>query len=145
MRTNPFIPTKKIKPQKAIPHSFVLEYLAPASPYTRPMFGCISVYVDDKIVLILRDKKPKNKDNGVWIATMPEHHESLQKEFPSMRFISIFGKKGSWRILPSDTPDFEESVIRVCEMILENDRRIGKVPALRRKPAAKKKKPTPRR
>lgn len=48
-----FLPVKKHKP---VPHAFVLDAIASLSPYTRPMFGCLAVYVKDKIVLILRDK-----------------------------------------------------------------------------------------
>ena len=59
---------------------------------TRPMFGCLAVYVEDKIVLILRDKRDKTADNGVWLATTEEHHESLRREFPMMRSIQVLGK-----------------------------------------------------
>jgi hypothetical protein len=45
------------KRRKAVPHEFVLEALAPLLPYTCPMFGCLAVYVKDKIVLVLRDKR----------------------------------------------------------------------------------------
>src|SRR5258707_6386195 len=34
-----------LKQRKPVPHAFVLEALAPLSPYTRPMFGCLAVYV----------------------------------------------------------------------------------------------------
>jgi hypothetical protein len=44
------------KRRKPIPHAFVLDAIASLSPYTRPMFGCLAIYVKDKIVLILRDK-----------------------------------------------------------------------------------------
>ncbi len=42
--------------RKIAPHEFVLDALAPLAPTTRPMFGCLAVYVEDKIVLILRDR-----------------------------------------------------------------------------------------
>ena len=44
------------KQRKPIPHAFVLDAISTLSPYTRPMFGCLAIYVKDKIVLILRDK-----------------------------------------------------------------------------------------
>ena len=47
------------------------------------MFGCLAVYIEDKIVLILRDKREAISDNGVWLATTEEHHESLRREFGS--------------------------------------------------------------
>lgn len=53
----------------------------------------MAVYIEDKIVLILRDKRGEDADNGVWLATTAEHHESLRREFPNMRSIQVFGKK----------------------------------------------------
>src|SRR5271167_4761666 len=98
--------------RKAVPHEFVLDAIASLSPRTHPMFGCLAVYVEDKIVLILRDKRDKSADNGVWLATTEEHHESLRREFPNMRSIQILGKKVTgWQVLPIDAPDFEESVM----------------------------------
>ena len=80
MRSLPLdAPLFAVKPRKAVPHEFVLEALAALSPQTRPMFGCLAVYVEDKIVLILRDKRDQTADNGVWLATTEEHHESLRR------------------------------------------------------------------
>ena len=126
-----------IKPRKAIPHEFVLEAMAGLDPWTRPMFGCLAVYIDEKIVLILRDKPSSPADNGVWLATTNEHHESLRREFPSLRSIRLLGKEiTGWQILPSDAPDFEQSALRACELIAAKDARIGKVPKPKRKAAA---------
>ena len=126
--------TLKLKPRKAIPHEFVLDAISSLSPTTRPMFGCHAVYVGAKIVLILRDKSGAPADNGVWVATTMEHHESLLREFPNMRSIGVFEKPVTgWQILPADAPDFEESAIRACELILSRDPRIGKVPKSRKK------------
>jgi hypothetical protein len=44
------------KQRKPIPHAFVLDAISTLSPYTRPMFGCLAIYVKDKILLIRRDK-----------------------------------------------------------------------------------------
>jgi hypothetical protein len=122
-----------IKPHKPIPHEFVLDALAPLSPWTRPMFGCVAVYVEEEIVLILRDKPSSPADNGVWLATTEEHHESLRRDFPSMRSIKILGKKVTgWQVLPADSPDFEEAAHLACELVLARDPRIGKVPGEKR-------------
>jgi hypothetical protein len=144
-------PLFAVKKRKAVPHEFVLEAIAALSPRTRPMFGCLAVYVEDKIVLILRDKRDKTADNGVWLATTEEHHESLRREFPNMRSIQILGKKVTgWQVLPVDAPDFEEAALRACELVVARDPRIGKVPGTRRasrsaaKNAAKASKPTPK-
>ena len=130
---------------KSAPHEFVLDALATLSPMTRPMFGCLAVYVEDKIVLILRDKQHSPADNGVWLATMIEHHASLQREFPRMRSIQLFEKDPTnWQVLPTDAPDFEEAALRACELILARDPRIGKVPKSRVMSTSREKKPTER-
>jgi hypothetical protein len=122
-----------LKQRKAPPHEFVLDAIASLSPVTRSMFGCLAVYVGQKIVFALRDKSEWTADNGVWLATTEDHHESLRREFPSMRSIQIFGKKiTAWQVLPSDAPDFEESALRACELVMASDPRIGKVPKPRR-------------
>jgi len=122
-----------VKRRKAAPHEFVLEAIASLSPYTRPMFGCLAVYVQDKIVLILRDKATNPLDNGVWLATTEEHHKSLRREFPNMRSIQVLGKPVTgWQVLPADAPDFEAAALRACELVLAGDPRIGKVPGERR-------------
>ena len=118
---------------KNLPFDFVLEELAPRSPETKAMFGAHAVYVDDKIVLILRQKETSLADNGVWLATTGEHHKSLQQTFPSMRSIEMFGPGPTgWQILPEDADDFEESVLQACRLILAKDPRIGKIPARKR-------------
>ena len=122
-----------VKPRKAIPHEFVLEAIAELSPATRSMFGCLAVYVGEKIVLILRDKRDGAPDNGVWLATTKEHHESLRRTFPNMRSIQVLGKDVTgWQVLPVDSPDFEEAALRACELVVARDPRIGKVPGARR-------------
>jgi len=143
----PLDATLRVKQRKPVPHEFVLDALAPLSPRTHPMFGCLAIYVHDKvqekIVLILRDKdKPgQTADNGVWLATTEEHHQSLRRDFPNMRSIKVLGKKVTgWQVLPSDAKDFEEAALRACEFVLARDPRIGKVPGARRasKPKTKK-------
>lgn len=132
--------TFAVKPRKVPPYEFVLEAISALSPRTRPMFGCLAVYVGNKIVLILREKRDAHPDNGVWLATTEEHHESLRREFPNMRSIQVLGKKVTgWQVLPADAPDFEEAALRACELVLAHDPRIGKVPGARRVRPAKRK------
>ena len=95
------------KQRKPIPHAFVLDAISTPWPYTRPMFGCLAIYVKDKIVLILRDKPTNTADNGVWLATTQEHHYSLRREFPTMRSIQMSGKRiTDWQVLPADALNF---------------------------------------
>ena len=122
---------------KAVPHEFVLEAISSLSPWTRPMFGCLAVYVENRIVLILRDKPDNLPDNGVWLATTVEHHKSLRRHFPSMRSIQVLGSGVTgWQVLPQDDENFEAEVQRACELVLAGDPRIGKIPGARRKPKA---------
>jgi hypothetical protein len=122
-----------LKRRKPVPHEFVLEAISSVSPWTRPMFGCLAVYVDVKIVLVLRDKQDHPADNGVWLATTVEHHESLRREFSAMRSIGVLGKGVTgWQVLPTDAADFEELALRACELVVRRDPRIGKVPGARR-------------
>lgn len=123
-----------IKPRKRVPHEFVLEALANLEPRTNPMFGCLAVYVGERIVLILRDKRDHTAaDDGVWLATTQAHHESLRKDFPNMRSIAVFGSEVTgWQVLPASAPDFEAAALRACELIAVKDPRIGKIPRKKR-------------
>jgi hypothetical protein len=119
----------KTVPRKAPPYEFVLEALAPLRPRTNPMFGCLAVYAGEKIVLILRDRPAHTADNGVWLATTREYHESLRRDFPCMRSIGVLGRETTgWQLLPADAPDFEEAALRACEFVMAGDPRIGKIP-----------------
>ncbi|MDP9000363.1 MAG: hypothetical protein M3O46_09655 [Myxococcota bacterium] len=126
----PFVVRKALR----LPFDFVLEELAVLNPWTRPMFGCHAVYVEDKIVFVLRDKGKPICDDGVWIATTVEHHQTLRAEMPSMRSVSVLAGGGvtGWQVLPSDADDFEESVLCACAMVCKRDVRLGKVPKPRR-------------
>ncbi len=104
------------------------------------MFGCVAVYVGERIVLLLRDKGTAAADNGVWLATTKEHHASLRREFPNMRSIGVLGKAVTgWQILPVDAADFEESAMRACELIAGGDIRIGKIPGAKKRGVKKRK------
>jgi hypothetical protein len=101
------------KVRRSVPFEFVLDALTPLEPRTHLMFGCLAVYVGEKIVLMLRNRATEIQDNGVWIATTEEHHASLRREFPKMRSIQLFGGKISGRqVLPVDAPDFETAALR---------------------------------
>jgi hypothetical protein len=124
----------QMKKPKQIPFDFVIEKLGSLSPTVKPMFGCHAIYRNEKMLLILRRKETHDPDNGVWIATTPEHHSALKKDFPSMRSIQLFGNKvSSWQNLPEGSDDFEESAFRACDMILKGDNRIGKIPKAKKR------------
>ncbi len=125
-----FLPAK---PRKVVPHEFVLDAIASLSPRTHPMFGCLAVYVGEKIVFVLRDRPDNTSDNGLWLATTQEHHPSLRREFPNMRSIQVLGKPVTgWQVLPADASDFEEAALHACDLVIAQDIRIGKIPGARR-------------
>jgi hypothetical protein len=134
---NAFIAKRRV----AAPHEFVLEAIASLAPTSQPMFGCLAVYVADKIVLILRDREKAPQDNGVWLATAAAHHASLQRLFPHMRSIQLFRKSVTdWQVLPADAADFEQAALGACALLVAGDPRIGKVP--KRKTRRPTKRPT---
>ncbi|HVJ65106.1 MAG TPA: hypothetical protein VM901_07620 [Bdellovibrionota bacterium] len=113
--------------KKPIPFAFALEALASLEPSLKPMFGCYAVYVRGKMMLVLRERPTYPEDNGVWLATTHEFHDSLRVEFPTMRSVSFLGKKPTGvQVIPMDAEDFESSVERACELILRGDPRIGR-------------------
>ncbi len=98
------------------------------------MFGCHAIYHGEKIVLITRNKPEHAYDNGVWLATTPEHHDSLKSEFPSLRSINLFGsKETAWQNIPAEADDFEEAVLKACALICKGDKRIGKIPKAKKR------------
>lgn len=112
-----------------IAFDFVLDELHTLNFTVKPMFGCHAIYIEEAIVLVTRNKKEHPEDNGVWVATTADHHESLRMEFPSMRRIYLLGNsETNWQNLPSDSNDFEESVLKACFLIRKQDKRFGKIP-----------------
>lgn len=121
--------------KKPIPFNFVFEYLEPLPYRVKPFFGCHGVYVGDKIMLILRDRPDHAEANGVWIATMHEHHASLKKIFPSLQSVTILNDgagETAWQMIPVSANDFESSVFELCNLIRRKDKRIGRVPKKRK-------------
>jgi hypothetical protein len=86
-----------VKTRKPAPYAFVLDALSELPIETRSMFGCLAVYLGDKILLMLREKQKQMEDNGVWLATTKDHHQALLREFPHMRSIQLLGKEVTGR------------------------------------------------
>ncbi|MGZ3697034.1 MAG: hypothetical protein ACXWPM_00680 [Bdellovibrionota bacterium] len=132
----------KPKIKKPPPFPFVLEALERASPEIKPMFGCLAIYIDEKMMLVLREREDHPEDNGVWIASTVEHHPSLKRDFPSLRPIAMFSDGSSpagTQNLPVDAEDFEEAALKACAFILRGDERIGRIPKKKKMPSKKKK------
>ncbi len=127
---------KKPLKKKPIPYEFVIEELVSHSPLLKPMFGCQALYIEEKIILILRDKETETDSNGIWIATVPEHHEGLRREFARMESIPLFGPGVTgWQMLPAASPSLEEDAFKLCALIKARDPRVGKT-VKKRKSAA---------
>lgn len=117
-----------IKKLQKIPFDFVIEQLYSRHPRVKPMFGAHGVYVDNKIVCILRKKESHPDDNGIWIASPLENHESLRKLIPVLRKIEMFAQNASdWLLIPAQDNDFETYANVFCGLVLQGDLRIGKI------------------
>jgi hypothetical protein len=124
--------------EKPIPFNFVLDYLYPLEVITKPMFGLTAIYIQDKIVMGLRESPKHAESNGIWIATSREHHESLKKLLPSLSSIAVLGSNETgWQLLSSADDCFEEQAVIACELIKNNDARIGKIPKPKKKKTLK--------
>ena len=109
------------------------------SPAVKPMFGGFAVYIGEKLILFLYDQEKWPDFKGVSLATTPEHYRNLAQEFSSTRVAEPqkIGKH-PWLLIPARSVDFEEQVMKACEMILNGDGRIGRVPDEKQiKPASK--------
>ena len=108
----------------------MLDELIPIRPAIKQAFGFTYVYLDQKLLLSLRESVKQPHYNGVWVYTQAEHIESLRREFPLLprRCFWKSRKSGSgWVILASRLEDFEEYAFKACELILRGDQRIGRV------------------
>jgi hypothetical protein len=125
--------------KKKAPFAFALEELDALSPMIKPMFGGFAVYLGEKLVLFLYDQEKWPDFQGVSLATTPEHYRSLAQEFSSTRDAEPqkIGKH-PWLLIPASAADFEEQVMKACEMILNGDPRIGRAPEAKRLRPSKK-------
>jgi hypothetical protein len=114
--------------KKTMPFDFLLDYL-PATVIIRPAIGMYYIYLEGKIVLILRKLNKNNQHNGLWIATQKADHASLKADIPAITDF-VFDEsefyESAWLQLKDDHDDFEEAAIRICDLISHRDKRIGK-------------------
>ena len=114
--------------KKKLPFPFVLEELVPLRPTIKRMFGFTHVYLDDRLLCSLRDSVKQKGTNGIWLYTTTEHADALAREFPNLSRRQVWRSgKNAWIVLASRLEDFEEYAFRACELILNGDRRIGRV------------------
>jgi len=115
-----------------IPHEFILDYLYPLPIRTKNMFGNVSIYCGDKILLATRHRTDNPLDNGIWIGTKTEHHSALKTLNPELRNLQIYKIK-TWLLLPEDEPNFEERALQIVDLIKAESALIGNIPKPRKK------------
>ncbi len=108
---------------------FFLDALAEIETAVKPMFGCHAIYVGPKIVAILRDREDFLVDNGIWVALEQPNLLAIKRDFPDLRDLTLFGGGPTlWQNLPKTCTSFESEALRLAEMIVRQDPRIGKAP-----------------
>jgi hypothetical protein len=125
--------------RKKMPFAFALEELDAMAPLIKPMFGGFVVYIGERMTLFLYDQEKWPDFKGVSLATTPGHYRSLAQEFSSASDAEPqkIGKR-PWLLIPASAVDFEEQVLKACEMILNGDPRIGRAPEEKKLKPAKK-------
>lgn len=110
-----------------VPYDFVLRYLYPVRPQIKKMIGCYGLFVNKKLLLLLRERQNQPEFNGIFLATQPRFFDTLQNEIhvSNMNF-DIDGDPHSWIFLSEDLADFDDKVKKACELIKAGDERIGK-------------------
>jgi len=62
--------------KKRLPFQFVLDELLAIRPDVRQVFGFTHVYLDQMLLLSLRDNPNQPRFNGVWIYTQSEYNDT---------------------------------------------------------------------
>jgi len=111
----------------SLPFDFVLDYLQDRI-LLKKMFGMHYIYLGKWIMLILRKRSNEPELNGIWVATNKKYHEELKNSIPELGafFLDNNERHGNWLFLKDDAEDFEGAAIKICEMILHGDPRIGR-------------------
>jgi hypothetical protein len=85
---------------------------------------------------MLREHAKYPRDNGVWFVfldSMDYAGPKLRLEFPSIRSIDSLGNKiRHWLVIPCDSPAFETEALHACDLLLQRDARLGRIPESRR-------------
>ena len=119
---------KNTSTKRRLPFDFVIAELSELRPVVKNAFGFTYVYLDDRLLFTLRDNVERPSTNGMWLFTTGEHVESLAKEFPDLSRRQIWRSgKNCWIVLASRLEYFEEYALKACELILNGDRRIGRI------------------
>jgi hypothetical protein len=111
-----------------LPFPFVVDELMPLRPTIKRAFGFTYLYLEDLLLCALRDSAKKPASNGMWLFTRREHVDQLGAEFPELPKRYLWrSKDNAWVVLPSKLEEFENYAFKACEMIINGDRRIGRL------------------
>jgi hypothetical protein len=118
------------------PFPFVIDELMPLRPTIKRAFGFTYLYLEEILLCALRDSAKRPNSNGMWLFTTREHVDQLGAEFPELprRYLWRSGDK-AWVVLPAKIEHFEEYAFKACEMIMNGDRRIGRLSRAKIRPS----------
>ncbi len=110
-----------------VPYNFILSFFYPIRPTIKKMLGCYGLFVNKKLVMLLRERDNQPEFNGVFVATQPEHFDTLSNDLHSSNMdFDIDGDEYTWIFISEDLDDFKEKVKKAAEMVKVGDQRIGK-------------------
>jgi hypothetical protein len=122
------------KKAKDHPLLWVVESLLEEPSYiTKPMFGCLGIYLYGRLMLVLASGE--EPWNGLLIPTEYQFHDVIVKEFSDVVQHAVLKK---WLYLPEATEDFEAIASDIVEAVRMNDQRFGVEPQERVSPKKKK-------
>ena len=117
---------------KKPPYTFVVDVLKPLGIRYEPMFGAHAICQGSKVLVILRKKASADLDTGVWFGIPDEFVSDIKNEFPILKNITLFGEPPTvWQVIRESEPEFKETVLALCQLILKYDQRIGRIPILK--------------
>ena len=115
-----------------LPFPFVLDELASIRPTLKRVFGFVYVYFDDRLLCGLRNSENQPNTNGIWLFTTSECVDSLMAEFPGLSKRQVWRSgKNAWIVLAARLAQFEEFALKACELMLNDDKRIGRIKRVR--------------
>ena len=111
-----------------LPFPFVIDELMCLRPTIRRAFAFTYLYLGELILCGLRDTVKRPGSNGMWLFTSLDYVDQLGAEFPDLPKRYLWrSKDNAWVILPSKLEEFENYAFKACEMIINGDRRIGRL------------------
>ena len=110
-----------------IPYQFLLNELYPLKTTIKKRLGGYFIYVDERLILFLRDGESQPEFNGVFVATTPEYFQEMKHELHASKMtFDLDGSTDSWIFISEDLPNFEPIVSKACTLIKANDHRLGR-------------------